>query len=44
MAPKQRKPTNPGSRFQEYASFTELSGVEAHKPLVKGRKRGRRSQ
>ncbi len=40
MAPKQRKPTNPGSRFQEYASFTELSGVEAHKPLVKGRKRG----
>ena len=39
MAVKRRKPTNPASRFQEYASFDELTTNRPHKPLVEGKKR-----
>ena len=39
MAIKKRKPTNPASRFQEYASFDELTTSEPHKPLLTGVKR-----
>jgi large subunit ribosomal protein L2 len=39
MAIKKRKPTNPASRFQEYAGFEELTASEPHKPLVTGTKR-----
>ena len=40
MAIKKRKPTNPASRFQEYASFDEITASTPHKSLTKGRKRG----
>jgi large subunit ribosomal protein L2 len=39
MAIKKRKPTNPASRFQEYAGFDELTASTPHKPLVTGTKR-----
>jgi large subunit ribosomal protein L2 len=39
MAIKKRKPTNPASRFQEYAGFEELTTSVPHKPLVTGAKR-----
>jgi len=39
MAIKKRKPTNPASRFQEYADFEELTTSTPHKPLVTGAKR-----
>jgi large subunit ribosomal protein L2 len=39
MAIKKRKPTNPASRFQEYAGFEELTTAEPHKPLLAGMKR-----
>ena len=39
MALKRRKPTNPGSRFQEYAGFEEVTTSTPHKPLTKGKKR-----
>ena len=39
MGIKKRKPTNPASRFQEYAGFEELSGAQPHKPLLTGAKR-----
>jgi large subunit ribosomal protein L2 len=39
MGIKKRKPTNPASRFQEYAGFEELTTAEPHKPLVVGMKR-----
>jgi large subunit ribosomal protein L2 len=46
MATKKRKPTNPASRFQEYASFDELTASRPHKPLVEGKRRisGRNNQ
>jgi large subunit ribosomal protein L2 len=37
MAIKQRKPTNPASRFQTYSDFEELSRTAPHKPLTKGK-------
>jgi large subunit ribosomal protein L2 len=39
MAIKKRKPTNPASRFQEYAGFDELTASAPHKPLTAGAKR-----
>lgn len=39
MAVKKRNPTNPASRFQEYAGFEEITTSTPHKPLVKGRRR-----
>jgi large subunit ribosomal protein L2 len=39
MGIKKRKPTNPASRFQEYAGFEELTTAEPHKPLLTGMKR-----
>ena len=39
MAIKRRKPRNPGSRFQEYAGFEELTTSKPHKPLTEGKKR-----
>ncbi len=39
MALKRRRPTNPGSRFQEYAGFEEVTTSTPHKPLTKGKKR-----
>ena len=39
MGIKKRKPTNPASRFQEYAGFEELTTAEPHKPLLRGAKR-----
>lgn len=39
MAIKRRRPRNPGSRFQEYASFEELTTSKPHKPLTEGKKR-----
>jgi large subunit ribosomal protein L2 len=46
MAIKQRKPTNAASRFQEYASFEELTASRPHKPLTEGKRRlsGRNNQ
>lgn len=46
MAIKKRKPTNPASRFQEYAGFDEITAGRPHKALVKGKKRssGRNNQ
>jgi len=37
MAIKERKPTNPASRFQTYAGFEEVTADRPHKPLTKGR-------
>ncbi len=40
MAVKKRKPTNPASRYQEFADFKELTTKNTpHKPLTKGKKR-----
>ncbi|MEM7483388.1 MAG: 50S ribosomal protein L2 [Acidobacteriota bacterium] len=39
MAIKQRKPTNPASRFQTYPAFDEITETRPHKPLTKGKKR-----
>ena len=39
MAIKRRKPRNPGSRFQEYSGFEELTTSTPHKPLTEGKKR-----
>jgi large subunit ribosomal protein L2 len=39
MAIKQRKPTNSASRFQEYASFDEITRSEPHKALTEGKRR-----
>ena len=46
MAIKQRKPTNPASRFQTYPEFDELTQTRPHKALTKGKKRsgGRNNQ
>jgi large subunit ribosomal protein L2 len=40
MPVKRRKPTNPASRFQEYAGFDEVTRSQPEKSLTKGRKRG----
>jgi large subunit ribosomal protein L2 len=37
MAIRQRKPTNPASRFQTYAGFDEVTAGRPHKPLTKGK-------
>jgi large subunit ribosomal protein L2 len=39
MAIKKRKPTNPASRFQEYASFEEITRDRPEKALVSGKRR-----
>ena len=39
MAIKKLKPTNPASRFQEYARREEVTTNKPHKPLVEGKKR-----
>ncbi len=39
MAVKRRKPNNPASRFQEYASFDELTTNRPEKSLTSGKKR-----
>jgi large subunit ribosomal protein L2 len=39
MAGRQRKPTNPASRFQEVATFEELTASSPEKSLTKGKKR-----
>lgn len=39
MAIKKLKPTNPGSRFQEYARREGVTTDRPHKPLVEGKKR-----
>ncbi len=39
MAVKRRKPTNPASRFQEYATFDEITASSPHKALTSGKKR-----
>ncbi|MEM1248019.1 MAG: 50S ribosomal protein L2 [Acidobacteriota bacterium] len=39
MAVKRRKPTNPASRYQEYAGFEELTTDRPHKALTSGKKR-----
>ena len=39
MAIKRRKPTNNASRFQEYASFDEITRSRPHKPLTEGKRR-----
>ncbi|HVS16318.1 MAG TPA: 50S ribosomal protein L2 [Thermoanaerobaculia bacterium] len=39
MAIKKRKPTNPASRFQEYASFDEITRDKPEKSLVSGKRR-----
>jgi large subunit ribosomal protein L2 len=39
MAIKKRKPTNPASRFQEYATFDEITRREPEKSLVVGKRR-----
>ncbi|HUP25603.1 MAG TPA: 50S ribosomal protein L2 [Thermoanaerobaculia bacterium] len=46
MAIKQRKPTNAASRFQEYASFDEITRSSPHKALTEGKSRisGRNNQ
>jgi len=46
MPIKKRKPTNPASRFQEYASFEELTKGTPEKSLTRGKKRsgGRNNQ
>jgi large subunit ribosomal protein L2 len=46
MATKQRKPTNPASRFQEYASFDEITRSKPEKSLTSGKSRagGRNNQ
>jgi large subunit ribosomal protein L2 len=46
MAIKQRKPTNPGSRFQTQLTFDEITRSRPEKSLTKGKKRigGRNSQ
>lgn len=38
MAIKQKKPTNPASRFQTHLDFEELSRSQPHKPLTRGKK------
>jgi large subunit ribosomal protein L2 len=38
MAIKQRKPTNPASRFQTHLTADELTGSAPHKPLLEGKK------
>jgi large subunit ribosomal protein L2 len=37
MGIKERKPTNPASRFQSHLGFEEITRSEPHKPLVKGK-------
>jgi large subunit ribosomal protein L2 len=46
MAIKRRKPTNSASRFQEYASFDEITRSRPYKPLTEGKRRlsGRNNQ
>jgi len=46
MPIKKRKPTNPASRFQEYASFEEVTKTSPEKSLTRGKKRsgGRNNQ
>ncbi len=46
MGIKERKPTNPASRFQSHLGFEEITRSEPHKPLVKGKGRsgGRNNQ
>jgi large subunit ribosomal protein L2 len=39
MAIKKRRPTNPASRFQEYATFDEITRREPEKSLVVGKQR-----
>ena len=39
MAIKRRRPTNPASRFQEYAGYEELTTNRPHKALTSGKKR-----
>jgi large subunit ribosomal protein L2 len=39
MATKERKPTNPGSRFQTHLTHDELTGAKPHKPLLVGKKK-----
>ena len=39
MAVKRRKPTNPASRYQEYATFDEITADAPHKALTSGKKR-----
>ncbi len=39
MAIKKLKPTNPASRFQEYAERTQVTAERPHKALVEGKKR-----
>jgi large subunit ribosomal protein L2 len=38
MPIKQRKPTNPASRFQTYVAFDEVTRVEPFKPLTRGKR------
>jgi len=38
MAIKQKKPTNPASRFQTYPTFGEVTSTRPHKPLTRGKK------
>ena len=40
MAVRRKRPTNPASRFQEYATFDEISASKPLKSLTKGLKRG----
>lgn len=46
MAIRRRKPTNPASRFQEYADFADVTTDRPHKALTSGKKRigGRNNQ
>ncbi|MEM7050771.1 MAG: 50S ribosomal protein L2 [Acidobacteriota bacterium] len=39
MAIKERKPTNPASRFQTYPTFEEITETRPYKPLTRGKKR-----
>ena len=39
MAVKKRKPNNPASRFQEYATFDEITRSKPEKSLTSGKKR-----
>lgn len=38
MAMRERRPTNPASRFQTYNSFDELTETRPHKPLTRGKR------
>lgn len=37
MPVKRRKPTNPGSRYQEFVTFENLTAKAPHKPLTQGK-------